>query len=220
MAPFITFEGGEGSGKTIQARALYRKLLRAGVPVLLTHEPGGTPLGRRIGRWLKWGRTAETSHLTELMMFNASRAQLVRDVIRPALAKGAVVVCDRYADSTTAYQGYGRGLDLEDARCVNSIATEGLRPDLTVLLDIPVEEGFARKKSRVQDRFEQEDMAFHQKVRQGYLALAAAEPGRWLVVDALQPRAEIACAIWSRVSRLLGGEERTVTGDHVPADKH
>ena len=213
MTPFITFEGGEGSGKSVQARALRRRLLRAAVPVLLTHEPGGTPLGTRIGHWLKWARTVDMSPLSELFMFNASRAQLVRDVIEPGLKDGTVVICDRYTDSTVAYQGHARGLDLETVRRANDIATGGLRPDLTVLLDIAVEEGLARKKGRARDRFEQEDMAFHRKVRKGYLALAAAEPGRWLVVDAAQTRAKVEQVIWERVRRLLG--EMTGSGSHV-----
>lgn len=143
------------------------------------------------------------SPLSELLLFNASRAQLVRDVIEPNLKNGTVVICDRYIDSTVAYQGYARGLDLETVRRINDISTGGLRPDLTVLLDIPVEEGFARKKDRAQDRFEQEDMTFHRRVREGYLALAAAEPERWLVIDARQSRGEIARLVWPRVSRLL-----------------
>ncbi len=203
MVPFITFEGGEGSGKTVQAKALHRKLLQAAVLAILIYEPGGTPLGRRIGRWLKWGRAADMSPLSELLLFNASRAQLVRDVIEPNLKNGTVVICDRYTDSTVAYQGYARGLDLEKVHRINNIATGGLCPDLTVLLDIPTEEGFARKKHRAQDRFEQEDIAFHRRVREGYLALAAAEPERWLVVNAGQPKAKVAHVVWERVSRLL-----------------
>jgi len=203
MALFITFEGGEGSGKSVQARALHRRLLRGAVPVLLTHEPGGTPLGARIGRWLKWARAVDMSPLSELLMFNASRAQLVLDVIQPALRSGEAVICDRYTDSTVVYQGYAKGLDLETVRRVNDISTGGLGPDLTVLLDIPAEEGFARKKGEPRDRFEQEDAAFHQRVREGYLALAAAEPERWLVVDAAQSRAKVGRDIWDRVHRLL-----------------
>ena len=113
MSLFITFEGGEGSGKSVQARALYRRLSQLAIPALLTHEPGGTPFGKRVGRWLKWGQGTGISPLTELMLFNASRAQLVAEVIQPSLKGGKIVICDRYADSTTAYQGYGRGLDLE-----------------------------------------------------------------------------------------------------------
>ena len=203
MSLFITFEGGEGSGKSVQAKALYRKLLKLDVPVLLTHEPGGTPFGRRIGRWLKWSKDTAVSPLTELMLFNASRAQLVAEVIMPALKSGRVVISDRYADSTTVYQGYGRGLDLAMTKAVNKAATQGLTPDLTVLLDSPVELCFARKGEEKRDRFEREAIDFHRRVREGYLSLAADEPKRWLVVDASQSKAKIADIIWSRVSQLL-----------------
>ena len=203
MSLFITFEGGEGSGKTAQARALHRRLARLDIPVVLTHEPGGTPLGSRIARSLKWVLEVDISPLSELLLFNASRAQLVDEVIRPELAGGKVVICDRYTDSTVAYQGYGRGLDMEIVRKINDVATGGLLPDLTVLLDIPVEEGFARKGVSARDRFEEEDISFHQRVREGYLRLAEAEPERWLVIDATQSRKRIAGFIWERVSRLL-----------------
>jgi len=203
MSLFVTFEGGEGGGKSVQAKAMYRKLSKMAVPVLLTHEPGGTPFGRRISRWLKWAQDTDISPLTELMLFNASRAQLVAEVIQPALKSGKVVISDRYADSTTVYQGYGRGLDLAMVKAVNRSATQGLTPGLTVLLDAPVEVCFARKGTDKRDRFEQEAIAFHRRVREGYLKLAADEPQRWLVVDASQSRAKIAEIIWPRVSRLL-----------------
>jgi dTMP kinase len=173
------------------------------IPVLLTHEPGGTPFGRRISRWLKWAKDTDISPLTELMLFNASRAQLVNDVIQPALKSGQVVISDRYADSTTVYQGYGRGLDLAMVKSVNKAATQGLTPDLTVLLDAPVEVCFARKGTEKRDRFEQEAIAFHRRVREGYLKLASEEPGRWLVIDASQSKAKIADIIWQKVSQLL-----------------
>ena len=203
MALFITFEGGEGSGKSVQAKALYRRLSQSTIPALLTHEPGGTPCGNKIGRWLKWAEVKDISPLTELLLFNASRAQLVNEVIRPNLEEGKVVICDRYADSTTAYQSYGRGLDLELVEAINNAATQGLKPDLIVLLDIPVEAGLARKRVKKQDRFEQEDIAFHRKVREGYLKLAANDPQRWLVIDASQSKAKIREIIWQRVSQLL-----------------
>jgi dTMP kinase len=168
----------------------------------LTHEPGGTPLGNKLARWLKWAQDADISPLVELMLFNASRAQLVIEVIKPNLKSGKIVICDRYADSTTAYQGYGRGLDLEMVKATNNTATQGLKPDLTILLDISAEDGLARKRKR-QDRFEQEELAFHHRVREGYLKLAAAEPERWLVVDASQPKGQITRIIWQRVSQLL-----------------
>ena len=203
MSLFITFEGGEGCGKSVQAKALYRRLAQLAIPALLTHEPGGTSLGKKLSRWLKWTDSLDISPLTELLLFNASRAQLVTKVIRPNLESGKIVICDRYADSTTAYQGYGRGLDLEMVKAINDTATQGLKPDLTILLDMPVEAGLARKRGKKQDRFEQEEIAFHQRVREGYLKLAANEPQRWLVIDATQSKGKIAQIIWQRVSQLL-----------------
>jgi len=176
------------------------------IPVLLTHEPGGTPFGKKIGRWLKWAQDTDISPLTELMLFNASRAQLVAEVIQPALKSGEVVISDRYADSTTAYQGYGRGLDLAMVKAVNKAATGGLKPGLTILLDIPVEAGLSRLKGRERDRFEQETTAFHSRVKEGFLRLAADEPERWLVVDTSQSKAKTAEIIWQRVSQLLSGQ--------------
>jgi len=206
MALFITFEGGEGSGKSVQTRTLYKRLSQSAIPALLTHEPGGTPCGNRIGRWLKWTEVTDISPLTELLLFNASRTQLVSEVIRPNLKNGMVVICDRYTDSTIAYQSYGRGLDLDVVNVTNNAATQGLKPDLIVLLDISVGEGLARKKGKKQDRFEQENLAFHQRVRDGYLKMAANDPQRWLVVDASQSKAKIRDVIWQRVSRLLSRE--------------
>ncbi|MEE9366372.1 MAG: dTMP kinase [Dehalococcoidales bacterium] len=203
MSLFITFEGGEGSGKSVQARALYRRLSRLAIPAILTHEPGVTSLGRKIARWLKWGKDMGISPMAELMLFNASRAQLVNEVIKPNLRSGKTVICDRYADSTIAYQSYGRGLDSVLVKAVSEAAIQGVRPDLTILLDVPVEAGLARKKGNKPDRFEQEDINFHRKVREGYLELAKAGPDRWLVVDATRSRQEIADIIWDRVRKLL-----------------
>jgi len=200
---FITFEGGEGCGKSVQAKALYRRLSKLAIPALLTHEPGGTSLGKRLARCLKWAQNTDMSPLTELLLFNASRTQLIDEVIHPNLAEGKIVICDRYADSTTAYQGYGRGLDSEMVAAINNAATRGLKPNLTVLLDIPAEAGLARKSTKKQDRFEQEEVAFHQRVRQGYLKLAASDPERWLVIDASKNKEEIAQIIWQRVRQLL-----------------
>ncbi len=203
MALFITFEGGEGTGKSVQTRALYRRLSKLAIPVVLTQEPGGTTFGRKIARQLKWAEIKDISPLAELLLFNASRTELVAEVIKPSLRDGKVVICDRYADSTTAYQGYGRGLDLNLVEAINNTATQGVKPDLTILLDLSVEEGLSRKKDEKRDRFEQENSAFHQKVRNGYLKLAASEPERWLVVDARQARKEVEKIIWQRVSKLL-----------------
>ena len=203
MALFITFEGGEGTGKSLQIRLLKKRLSKLGIPVLLTYEPGGTSFGRRIARLLKWSQDVNISPVAELILFNASRAQLVDEVLKPALKDGKVVICDRYADSTTAYQGYGRGLNLEMVKAINEAATGKLEPDLTILLDLPVEEGLARKRLKKPDRFEQEDLAFHQRVRGGYLKMVANDPQRWLLVDGRQPKGEIAKIIWLRVSKLI-----------------
>lgn len=199
MVLFITFEGGEGSGKSTQAKALYKRLLSLNIPTLLTHEPGGTPLGNSLRRWLK--DKEEIDPRTEFLLFNASRAHLVSHVIRPALEQGTTVICDRFAESTIAYQGYGRGLDLEVIETVNNIATQGLKPDLIVFLDISVNHGLARKGRR--DRFEREEIAFHQRVQRGYLQMARKDPERWLVIDGSLPRREIQRLIWERVEPLL-----------------
>ncbi|MBN2073947.1 MAG: dTMP kinase [Dehalococcoidales bacterium] len=203
MSLFITFEGEEGSGKSYQAEELHRWLSTQRIPVVLTHEPGGTELGEKISYLVKWAQETDISPMTELLLFNASRAQHVNDVIRPALDGGKVVICDRFDDSTTAYQSYGRGLNLDMVKQVNNTAAGGLRPDLTILLDISIEDGLARKSGEKLDRFEQEDIEFHKRVREGYLKLAAKEPERWLVVNAMQSREEIRNSIRERVQTLL-----------------
>jgi len=202
MPLFITFEGGEGCGKSIQSRALYRWLSKLAIPVLLIHEPGGTPLGEKVRRLLKRG-SSEISPLAELLLFNASRSQLVTSVILPNLKEGNIVICDRFADSTLAYQGYGRRLDLGVVREVNRVAAQGLVPDLTILLDVPVKVGLSRKSVNSPDRFEREDIAFHQRVRDGFLKLAAEEPNRFLVIDSTLPKEKIASIIQKRVGELL-----------------
>ena len=201
MARFITFEGGEGSGKSTQARLLLQKLEARHVPAMLTRDPGGTAVGDELRTALKRKQGAPIAPRTELFLFAASRAQLVAEVIRPALEAGKAVLCDRFTHSTTVYQGYGRGLDLSVIELVNNMATMGLSPDLIVLLDIMPEQGLTRKRS-LDDRFELEDLPFHRRVRDGYLKLAAAEPDRWLVIDASLPRDEVAGTIWERVSLL------------------
>ena len=203
MSTFITFEGGEGCGKSYQSKMLYHRLLKEGVAAILTHEPGGTPLGENISRWLKWHKEINLSATGELLLFSASRNQLVNEVITPALAKREVVVCDRFYDSTLAYQGYGRGLDLDTIKRLNELSTDGLKPTLTILMDIPSAEGLARKNVKRQDRFEKEELAFHEQVRQGYLQLARNEPKRFLVVDALLPKNTVASIIGDRVKRLV-----------------
>lgn len=212
MSLFITFEGGEGSGKSTQAKVLYRRLCQLAIPALLTYEPGVTSLGKKIARLLKWAQGVNISPEAELLLFNASRAQLVMEIVRPALESGKVVICDRYAGSTTAYQGYGRGLSLPVVTTVNELGTLGLMPDLTILLDVPVREGLARKSDKKQDRFQGEIRIFHQRVRDGYLKLAAAEPERWLVIDATRSKEEVAGIIWSRVSKLLHRKKESKRG--------
>jgi dTMP kinase len=180
----ITFEGGEGSGKTTQSELLALHLEAGGWKVLRLREPGGTALGEEVRRLLLHGETPLTPE-AELLLFLAARAELVRTVIQPALEEGAVVICDRFSDSTYAYQGHGRGLDLAAIRKLDEWATSGLKPNLTVLLDLPVAAG-RKRKDAAEDTFQRQDDAFHQRVRQGYLALAAQEPDRWLVLDATQ----------------------------------
>ena len=203
MGTFIVFEGGEGSGKSTQARALHRSLLRRGYPALLTHEPGGTELGEQVRRILK-GQAGATP-LAWLFLFSAARAQLLQEVIRPTLAEGSVVVCDRYVPSTIAYQGYGGGLDRAIVAKVTQAATQGLQPDVVVLLDQPPALGLERKHGQAPDQFESEDLEFHQRVRQGYLEQARAEPERWLVVDATLSKGQVTKDIWRRVEPLLKG---------------
>ena len=222
MGVFVSFEGGEGAGKTTQAAALADRLRQTGLEVVTVREPGGTPVGESIRRWVKGvGLASET----ELLLFAAARAQLVDTVIRPSLDAGKVVIADRYADSTVAYQGFGRRLPLDLVSAVNRTATGGLMPYLTVLLDQPAEEGFARvakpqlglpfdapaperEPGRIdeadQTRFEREGIAFHRRVRSGFLKLAGQEPDRILVVDATQPAQHIAELLWPRVQDLLG----------------
>ena len=199
---FIAFEGGEGCGKSTQAKILLRKLHQQNIPAILVHEPGGTALGNEIRKLLKRKQGYPIAPEAELFLFGASRAQLVSELIRPALEEEKVVICDRFADSTIVYQGYGRELNLSIVATINNLATQNLGPDLTILLDIPPGQGLARKQGP-RDRFESEELAFHCRVREGYLKIAASEPSRWLVIDATLPKRKIAEAVWERVNQLL-----------------
>ncbi|MDD4587609.1 MAG: dTMP kinase [Heliobacteriaceae bacterium] len=182
---FITLEGADGAGKTTQAALLGRAFTQGGHRVLMTREPGGTPVSEAARRVLLAPSLTGMTPWAEVFLYAAARAQLVGEVIRPALAAGQVVICDRYTDSTLAYQGFGRGLDLEDLRQVNFLATGGLTPHLTLVLNLGVEAGFARvSRRRDTDRLEREEQTFHQRVYQGFLTLATAEPERIQVVPA------------------------------------
>lgn len=208
---FITIEGPEGAGKTTQAERLETRLRGVGLDVVRTREPGGTPFGERL-RTMLLESAADPSRaardpLADAYLFNAARRQLVRDVIRPALERGATVVCARFADSTLAYQGFGAGLPLADLERLETIATGGLRPDLTILLDLPAETGLGRKVPGDRNRFELElDLDFHRRVRDGFLRLAAGEPQRFAVVDATAEPDAVAEAVWEATARLRGAD--------------
>ncbi|HJX03370.1 MAG TPA: dTMP kinase [Dehalococcoidia bacterium] len=205
MSLFISFEGGEGSGKSYQSKLLLRRLTQNGIPAVHTFEPGGTALGNSIRRLLK-DKKYSISAEAELFLFSASRAQLIHEIVLPSLQAGKVVICDRFSDSTTVYQGFARGLDLKYIDAINKISTRGISPDLTIFLDLPVEEGINRKKNPQNDRFDSEEIAFHSRVRCGFLRLAGENPHKWLVIDAAQSRKQIASIIWQRVSAYLHKE--------------
>jgi dTMP kinase len=226
---FITFEGTEGGGKSTQIQLLGARLRELGRVVRVLREPGGTPIGEEIRHTLQHSEANDAmTPEAELLLLNASRAQLVREVIRPALAAGDVVLCDRFYDSTTAYQGYGRQLDLARVNAVIDFAVEGTRPDLTLLLDIPLEVSEARRLSRqkrlldvprnapdkdrvklssnepLRDRMEEADRAFFERVHEGFAAIAAAEPKRVRVIDATRSVEAVSGLVWQAVQPLLG----------------
>jgi len=202
---FITFEGPDGSGKTTQARLLAEWLRERGYEVVLSREPGGTDIGDQIRTVLHDPANGAMDARTEILLYSASRAQHVAQRIRPALAAGQIVVSDRYADSTLAYQGYGRGLDLETLRRITDFATGGLTPDLTLYLDIPPEEGLERRQVGGDEwnRLDAEALEFHQRVRAGYLRLIKGEPERWVVVHGDRPVEEIQAEIRGVVEERL-----------------
>jgi dTMP kinase len=205
---FVSLEGPEGGGKSTQAARLAQRLRSLGHEVVAVREPGGTPIGESIrGLLQREGEPIQPE--TEALLFAASRAQLVRCLVRPALERGACVICDRFADSTTAYQGYGRGLGLDFIRELNRFAVDGAWPDLTVLLDVETGIGVNRIAERNlrdnarHDRIENEERSFHERVRQGFLLLAARSPDRFRVVDASRDADAVEVAVWSLVSGLL-----------------
>lgn len=213
MSAFITFEGIEGSGKTTQIHLLAQRLQNRGVPALTTREPGGCPIADAIRAVLLNPDHKAMSPRAELLLYAAARAQHVEEVIRPALAAGKIVLCDRFSAATIAYQGEGRGLDRELIDTLNSVAVKGLTPDLTILLDMPVEEGLRRAIERNdrhdmrEGRFEQESLRFHERVRQGYLKLVEDE-NQFFVVDARGDTAEVSARIDRIVNRCLGTGEK------------
>ena len=209
MGVFITFEGPDGSGKTTQINLLTQYLQELGQRVLVTREPGGTSIGNQIRAVLHDINNSEMTAQAEFLLYSASRAQLVRQVIQPHLAGGGIVVSDRFADSSLAYQGYGRHLDLDVVRTITRFATDGLTPDLTIYLDLPVEVGIKRKQTAHAahagewNRLDRQTIDFYRQVREGYLHMAQAEPQRWMVVDAMQPVGDTHRAIRQRVADLL-----------------
>lgn len=212
MMRFITFEGLDGTGKTTQLKALESYFRDQGRPCVITRQPGGTPLGSLIRRVLLEVGKEPIAAPAELFLYLADRAQHVHNVILPALEAGKIVICDRYTDSTLAYQGYGRGIDLKFLRQLNAFADRGVQPDLTFLLDCPVELGLSRTAQRHlksgsgqdrEDRFEHEKLEFHQKVREGFLDMARAEPRRFRIVDAARSVEEVTKEIRTLIDREL-----------------
>lgn len=205
-APFVTFEGIEGSGKTTQVRRLSEYLAQKGIPHRVTREPGGTPLADEIRSLLLSSREEPVFPETELLLYEAARAQHVRFVIRPALASGQAVLCDRFCDATSAYQGFSRGIESPRVEWLNVFASDGVSPDLTFLLDVPPEDGFIRVHGRgmLLDRMEVESLEFHRKVREGYLRLQAADPGRIVRVDGSPPADEVFRRIRDTASARFG----------------
>ena len=202
---FITLEGPEGSGKTSQIPALAEFLEEEGYDVLVTREPGGTPVGDQIREVLMNLKNVSIVPRTEILLFLAARAQHVDSIIRPALEAGKIVLCDRFGDSTLAYQGYGHKTDLNTLRSLLNFSTGGLRPDLTLLLDIPVNKGIERKQKNSSEwnRLDAYALAFHERVRQGYLILAKEEPERWAVIDATQDKENVQKAMRQAVIQRL-----------------
>lgn len=202
---FVTFEGSEGSGKSTQIVRLASYLQEKGFEVLTTREPGGTNIGEQVRDCLHDVLNRSMTPAAEVLLYSASRAQLVEEVIRPALARQQIVLSDRYADSTLAYQGYGRRLDLDALKLITRFATGGLEPDLTLFLDINVKQGLARRTSggAEMNRMDLQTVTFYERVRQGYLDLAADSPDRWIVIDANRPVQEVQADVRQHIDRRL-----------------
>jgi dTMP kinase len=202
---FITFEGPEGSGKSTQVRLLTERLAAQGLNVIAVREPGGTAIGDQIRDVLHDLKNHEMNPQAELLLYSASRAQLVAQIIRPQLERGSIVLCDRYADSTIAYQGFGRGLDLASLQAITQFATGGLRPDLSLYLDLDAERGLARRSASGEDwnRMDAQELAFYQRVCDGYGMLVAADPARWVQIDASQTIEAVQQAVYAAVLERL-----------------
>ena len=205
---FITLEGPEGSGKTSHLDRLANRIRQAGFDVVVTREPGGTRIGDEIRNTLLSMKNMEIDLKTEILLFQASRAQHVHELILPSLAEGKVVLCDRYADSTMAYQGYGYQTDLQELAQIIRFATGGLQPDLTLLLDVDIETGLKRRSADKNNwnRLDAKEVAFHKRVRQGYLEMVAAQPDRWVVIDAAKPLDEVQQALQEAVLERLAAK--------------
>ncbi len=220
---FITFEGIEGSGKSTQIRKLREFLQGSGHAVISTREPGGTPLADRIRELLLSHHSEKVAEKSEIFLYLASRSQHIASVVKPALYQGITVLCDRFFDATVAYQGYGRGLDIDFLHKLNRYATEGISPDLTILLDIPAETGIKRiseNPERTLDRLESESLAFHERVRRGYLQIASSESERFMILDGTSSEETISLRIRDEVIRrfkLAKGKDReNLTGKNSP----
>lgn len=201
---FITIEGGDGSGKSTQIKLLYEFLENKGYDIVLTREPGGTLISEEIRKVILNKDFMEMSDMTEALLYAAARAQHVHQLVRPLVAKGKIVICDRYVDSSIVYQGYARGMGIETIETINRFATGGLKPDLTVLLQISAEEGIMRKSSQQElDRLELQKLEFHLKVAEGYQMMAEREPDRILMIDASKSIEEIGNLIQSKVGLLI-----------------
>ncbi len=212
MSLFITFEGVEGSGKTSQIQRLKKYLLQKGIPCKITREPGGCPISEKVRKILLNPGHREMVPMSELLLYEAARAQHVKDVIKPFLKKGGVVLCDRFNDATIAYQGYGRKMDLALVKRLNHISSQGIKPDVTFLLDCPSDVGLKRAlqrnrmlKQEKEERFEKEKLPFHQRVRKGYLAIAKKEPSRVRVIDTREGEDKVFEKIRKIVDNLLVG---------------
>ena len=198
---FIVFEGGDGSGKSTQIKRLSGRLLRREHPYIITREPGGTPLGEQLRKILK--TRTDLSPLGELLLFVAARQQLVTQIIEPAIRSGKNILSDRFTASTIAYQGYGRGLNISNIVSLNKLATGQIEPDLNILLDLAPEVALSRISGRKKDSFDNSELSFHKRVRQGFIDQAQSNKSKWLVLDANLPAQQLSIEIWHKVKTLL-----------------